>query len=349
MERLVQLGVETERGLRSIELFSGDITDVPFALDVLCVSAFPGEYFPLVGTTLGALHSKWSMSIQDLRDDCWLDLTVKLHVWISAELSHPNVRRLLCVDIPDDRSGLREAFENLFVGISVLEAKGYPVQVVAMPLLGAGNIGLPANEVADLLVPLAERAVKRSASIERLIFIEIDRGRAAALSDAIDLHLGRSRVLLPRRPLIDGLRRDILSELQGGESFVPMGHIRLVDEIKLALNQQTIRASELGVLSRRVVEFVVNDILGESKTSPDLLTRIEKLSGKGVASWIQSYMHLLRVLGNESAHEKSTTGVVPPIVDKSDLTICLFCLHRIWRFWLDWRKLNPMQDLSPKA
>lgn len=57
----------------------------------------------------------------------------------------------------------------------------------------------------------------------------------------------------------------------------------------------------------------------------------------GVASWIRSYLHVLRVLGNESAHEKRGEGRSPAHVEARDVAIGLFCLQRVLEFWVSER------------
>ncbi|MGE4068630.1 MAG: DUF4145 domain-containing protein [Vicinamibacterales bacterium] len=73
--------------------------------------------------------------------------------------------------------------------------------------------------------------------------------------------------------------------------------------------------------------------LGGTKTG-HLHQRIRNLEEQGhVAPWICGYMHVLRHLGNEAAHEQGLTPRVPPVVDQSDLGLCLLCVERLLRFW----------------
>ena len=65
--------------------------------------------------------------------------------------------------------------------------------------------------------------------------------------------------------------------------------------------------------------------------------KIDELSNRGVAGWIRSYMHVLRMLGNESAHEKDNSGKRPAFASEDDLVISLFCLLRVWNFWAGWK------------
>jgi hypothetical protein len=89
----------------------------------------------------------------------------------------------------------------------------------------------------------------------------------------------------------------------------------------------------VGILGRRLAEFVADDLLKRPTTSPDLTRKIEQLAEKKVANWIRSYMHTLRLLGNESAHEKPSDDRYPPFVSAEDLALCLFCAQRVLSFW----------------
>src|SRR5262249_19365459 len=52
---------------------------------------------------------------------------------------------------------------------------------------------------------------------------------------------------------------------------------------------------------RRLVEFVVDDLLRRPKTSPDLDRKIEETAARGVAPWIRSYMICCVFLGMRRA------------------------------------------------
>lgn len=60
--RLAVLGVETPRGLCTLELLQGDITRVP--CDLMAISAFKGGYHPLSGTVLGSLSDNYGFSLK---------------------------------------------------------------------------------------------------------------------------------------------------------------------------------------------------------------------------------------------------------------------------------------------
>ncbi|WP_161794818.1 DUF4145 domain-containing protein [Desulfonatronum thioautotrophicum] len=64
--------------------------------------------------------------------------------------------------------------------------------------------------------------------------------------------------------------------------------------------------------------------------SGQLATRIRDLETKGiVAPWLCGYMHVLRHLGNEAAHENvHGASRVPSVVAPADLIAGLFCVQR---------------------
>ena len=95
-----------------------------------------------------------------------------------------------------------------------------------------------------------------------------------------------------------------------------------------------------GVLARRLIEFVVDDLIRSTGGTPgiDLFQKIETLHNRNIAQWISSYMHVLRIFGNESAHERNKDRV-PSELTENDFIISLFCLNRVLQFWLD-QKLN---------
>jgi len=69
----------------------------------------------------------------------------------------------------------------------------------------------------------------------------------------------------------------------------------------------------------------------------DLVKKIDDLGDRGIAPWIRGYMHTLRILGNESVHEKTSDGRIPAHLNQDDLALCLFCLQRVVEFWRDYR------------
>ena len=108
---------------------------------------------------------------------------------------------------------------------------------------------------------------------------------------------------------------------------------RWLRELHRLASETTCSSHEVGLIARRLVEFVVDDLLARPKTSPDLARKIDALGALGVSPWIRGYMHTLRLLGNEAVHERGSDGRFPPHVGQEDLAIALFCTRRIVVFW----------------
>ncbi|MGH7848111.1 MAG: DUF4145 domain-containing protein [Candidatus Binatia bacterium] len=156
----------------------------------------------------------------------------------------------------------------------------------------------------------------------------------------MDVALRRVAVSLPKTQLLVYLRADVRRALDGAAELIPRYHASLTDEARRIVDSDSTRSFEIGLIGRRVVEFVVDDLLSKPKTSPDLAKKIDDLAEIGVAPWIRGYMHTLRILGNESAHEKSSDGRVPPNVSEQDLPVSLFCLQRVIEFWRQYRRAS---------
>jgi len=70
----------------------------------------------------------------------------------------------------------------------------------------------------------------------------------------------------------------------------------------------------------------------------DLMSKIESLKSQGVSQWIMSYMHTIRIFGNEAVHDKVQANRNPKSVDEKDLEIGMYCMIRIIDFYLSFRK-----------
>jgi hypothetical protein len=54
-----------------------------------------------------------------------------------------------------------------------------------------------------------------------------------------------------------------------------------------------------------------------------------------VSPRILGYLDVLRVFGNDAAHENGQTAWLPPHVDEGDLAVCLFCMLQVVSVWVD--------------
>lgn len=333
MQPLNVLGIETARGFRTIELFHGDITALAFHADVLVVSAYAGSYAPVPGTLIEALETRLGLHVASHARSPELDLRAALGIWVSAKLGASyKFARMLGVEMRGTPHPLGEALDNVFAGLMLLAAKGVPAQTVVLPLLGAGSQRLDPKEMASELVQRGKRYLDQAPTTNRLVFVEIDEDRAQSVADAIDRTLGRYRVNLPHEELVRALRQDVVHMLHASETLFEPDSRALRDDWLVLLQQKEIRAPEFGVNGRKVVELMLGRLGVPQQKLADRIRALEKLGA--VAPWICAYMHVLRHLGNEVAHNNATDADrQPAMIAPADLTAGLFCLERLLDFW----------------
>ena len=198
MQLANQLDIETRYGLRTFELYEGDLSALSQDVDVLALSAFSGHYTPSQGTVIGALYRNLGVSIKQMAMECEYDLRNAFSIWISRLLSGFKFKRILCVEIRGSQFQLADVLENLFVGMAVLEAKGVEIRSLALPVLGAGRERLDPKTVMRILLPAAQRALERSLHLSRILFVELKPEHVATLRDTMDEVLHRAQAPLPQ-------------------------------------------------------------------------------------------------------------------------------------------------------
>jgi hypothetical protein len=157
MLRLTRLDVPGTAG-RGIELVQGDLTvhDPKHPFDLLVVSAFPGDYLPVPGTLIGALHEA-GLSVDALADDKALDLRTDFACWLSKDVSAAGLgfRRVLCFE-PRGAASPPERVGDLFRALVTAVGTDTTLRSVAMPVLASGNRLVP---LEAMLAPLLDAAL----------------------------------------------------------------------------------------------------------------------------------------------------------------------------------------------
>lgn len=351
MKQLNAIEIETVWGFKSFELLLGDITRLDTPVDLLAVSVFANDYGPLPGTVVGALYLNHGIRLDRLLSNCAFDLRSALCCWVSEELSNLLFSRILCVELLDRGFSVEEVLQNVFVVLSMLEAKGVPIRTFALPLLGTGNVDLDLALVIRTLLHCALDHLRRSESLQRIQFVTHNERSASALRQAMDETLGRVKVVLPRSERANAIRREVLGNL--GTMEVEAAHqTTLFTDLRQVVSDQDSRSWQFGIGARKLLEFVVDDILGATKqaTLARKLDEVKKSTEPKIADWILQYMQVLREMGNETAHEDDDAGRVPAALEECDLELCLLCLNRLLSFWLAHKEqLRTAQEAPAKA
>lgn len=161
MELLDNISVQAQGISKTVELWRGDLTDIPVAeaVDVLVVSAFPDHYAPTTGSLIGALDRR-GLSVAKLAEDKEEDLRKSFGCWMSRELGQlaPGLEfhRILCFE-PYTKGRPTEVVGDIFRSLAPFLVGDQAIETVAMPLVACGSIG---EQPEAILPPLVHAAVK---------------------------------------------------------------------------------------------------------------------------------------------------------------------------------------------
>src|SRR6185436_11866613 len=193
------------------------------------------------------------------------DFRDSLGCWIAKVNQRSQFTRIACVEITGGRLEISELIENLFVALSILEMKGVQIRNFALPVLGAGMQALDPDEMITALLNSMKKHRDNLRHLSQVLFVEIDEQRAAQLDRGINEQLGRVKLVLPRDQLFGGVRDDIGKSLDKAQSLVESEDgVVFRDLRRLMLSDQS-TWFEIGIASRKVVEYVVAQVLPDNE------------------------------------------------------------------------------------
>jgi len=334
--------IDTLWGYKSFEIYQGDITKLEFFVDLLIVSVSPYSYTPVEGTVIGSLFENHNIELEEFREQSEFDLRNPFNCWISKEIANPKIRRLLCLEMHrksrSTEHEIKDLIENIFVALSILESKEIVVKTIALPLLGTGVMSFDVNLVIKYLLDYSLKHLQRSQYLDRVVLVAFEKEKAKILDNAMNQVLHRVKLVLPRKEYMNKIKSEFLGAIDNINLLIDDSQAQLFTDLKRIVIDTECRSFELGIIARKLVEFIAEDILKHNKGA--LYYKIEDIrssSNPKIAEWIPLYMHVLRVFGNESAHEIGVVDRIPTVVSESDLEICLFCICRLLNFWIDFR------------
>jgi hypothetical protein len=342
------VNVPTPHGWRSIELREGDITspDPNTLPDVLVVSSFKGQYEPIPNTVIGCLKSRLGLSVKKLAEEPEYQIGSR-DAWMTHRLDpHIPFQRLVCVEMldffgpkVDSEHALKRAVRSLFGLLAVAEINEVPIQRIAMPMLGTGNQRLGIDVVMPWIIETVSKLLGNLSTVQAVQIYVLRDGAAAAQ---------KLNALLDRDQSVSvGVSEDsqrmvgrVCAKLDSfvERAIIPESHASAL-ELLLLLKRDAGSFVTLAALARRLVEAIVQNIARERGVKPDaeLIKKIDALTSHGVSPWMVSYMHLLRVFGNEAVHAKPQESRHPKTINGGDLAVLLLCLDRILEWELSLR------------
>lgn len=200
------LEVPNAGGIRRIELLQGDLAALPpeHAVDVLVVSAFPGDYTPTATSLIGALDRR-ELSIAVLAKDPEADLRRNFSCWLSRPIGplaqKLNFERVLCFE-PAERGTPPEVVGDIFQALAPFAFAPPHIRSVAMPIVAVGDQGYAVEDVLPPLLDAAWNWLHRGFPIETIKLVVRDEealGRTRAL-------FARQRAVLNKTRPLDRLK-----------------------------------------------------------------------------------------------------------------------------------------------
>ncbi|NLH61374.1 MAG: DUF4145 domain-containing protein [Ignavibacteriales bacterium] len=346
--------IDTPTGYKTVELHQGDLSNLDQEVDAIVVSAYIGGYSPTPGTLVGSLSQNCQISLKQFSKDPEIDLRGPLNVWISKELPKQKFKRIICIEITDlktTETNIEKAVKNLFSLIALANSQDIQIETLAMPFIGTGNQGVAPEKILPKLMELSQRSLRNLHFLKKIIFYEIDAKKIKLLDKGFNTYLRRTKFESKSYTIKElklSLKKEMIKSLINLDRGSKSSGSSLFDNVKILnekLSRNRVKPYEVAHVGRVLLEDIVMDILGENKLKKDLAVKINELTQKNIASWVISYMHIIRTFGNLAVHSQAKAVVRPPAFDEKDFIIFLICLNRVLDFWV-WFRSNRKEGLN---
>lgn len=211
MKLLDSLTVYHKSEPRLIEIYQGDLTDLRAdeAVDLLIVSAFPGDYTPVEGTLIGAL-AKQGIAVYQLARQKAFDLRETFSCWLSQEITSANPRiqfkRILCFE-PLVRGKPSQVVGDIFQSLMPFATGDVQIRTVAMPVVATGNQRVPLTEMLEPLIDAAVHWLELGLPITHLKIVQLSQSKAAELKGAFAIL--KKKYVSPTLPLQRKFKHDV--------------------------------------------------------------------------------------------------------------------------------------------
>ena len=340
------VSVETPTGLRTFELFEGDL----FAhhADLLVISTDPQR--DQQSQLIRLLQERYGFKVDGSCN--FMDLGGDIAACTQSGCADTPFRQLLtmCIAPPrlqQDPAGFYDrAIRSTFAAIAALEFLGHEFRTVSLPVLVRQGIQDYAPAVRSLLKH-ALAWLRQSRHTQAVRYYVLDPLELAEWDAAMNSSLGRTYVDTNGEAALTSLCRDVVHQIDAGvlarhfaDLQLPLRHA-VADPDRLCV--QTI-----ATFGRKLAELVTEQLCRDLDlpVARDLFANIESVRGSHMlAGWICSYLHSLRVFGNEGVHSiAARRSVVPARLSPEDLLSILCAVRAVLRFWEEWRRERHFED-----
>ena len=349
-ETINSVSVETAQSYKAFNLIHGDITRI--STDLIVLSAYGSANSAPEGQVVQALLRQGVVVATEPR---WLNFSERCWTCFQERGADAGASALLTVFIPhlafyeDPLPIFEQAVRGVFASLAALEYTGLSFRRVSLPVLYGQRILREHSRgdelyprLTDILIQESVRWLRKSDQTHTVQFVVFEEAQVSEWDVAINRTLGRSLISAGSDAVLKSLCQEIVDAIRSQPDRRLAG---ATAPLAAALSgKDPLVVESVCVWARKLVEAMLMVLLPNQKImpGPDLASNIDHLgTSKAVAPWIVSYMHSLRIFGNESVHVRGEApGYHPARLDKSDLVSALSAVRSLLAFW-------PGMDTTP--
>jgi hypothetical protein len=342
MTTINTVSVETPHGFRTFELHHADILAMP--ADLVVISTHPRLGDPPTGKILRALHDRFQFVVEAM--PIWIRFEEGICACRQEGNASVPFRHLLTMRIAENRkqSDPQEFYDRAiratFASVAALEFLGHPLSTIALPVLSGQRI-IGYDAAVRSLLRYAFLWLRKSSSTELIRYFVHDAEQLQAWDDAMNVCLGRTYLTAGNESVVTGLRQEIVARIDAGALASAPGE--LAESLRRALaDPRGLSVQMIAAVGRRTAEWVTEEMC-RSLAIPihrELVNNIEAVrKSRATADWIVSYLHSLRVFGNEAIHALAAKQGVIPVpaqLSSEDLASILCAIRVVLSFWNAW-------------
>ena len=220
LKEIDQIEVTSDGRTHRIVLAQGNLAriDAAHRVDLLVISAFPGDYTPTPTSMVGQL-ARNGVSVGMLAKMKAMDLRAESGAWLSPPVDAPGFERLVCFEpevLGAPPAVVGELFRALFPFLETVAGQGERDLSVAMPLIATGDAGWSDAQMMAPLLEAATRWMKLGLPISTLYIVAHNAPKAASMQAAFAAFKQEAEPASPQ----DGVAQEI-SPAGGGPVTSP--------------------------------------------------------------------------------------------------------------------------------
>lgn len=330
MELINLLEVKTPYGFRQFKLVKGDISAIPFPIDLLVVSAFAKGYTAVPGTLIGALKKHKNIDLNELAVDPFIDLRSSQHAFFTRSIPNSLINRILCIEMLGTHKSIDEVLDSFLLSIFISEMKGLKVKSIMMPLLGTGLQGINPGLVLGGLLKRIEYLLSTSVNVQEVYLVAFTDEQAIQLNEAMNVQLKRSVSVFQKNQIISTVSSTIRQRIS---EHPVLFSVACFAELISVLSDNDINSFNLAIVGRKICEHILNTTL-EDVQELELSKKIQQLRSMNTPPWVVNYFHMLRIYGNAYAHQQHDQPAHALHMNEHDIVIALFGIERVIEFYI---------------